>query len=199
MGSSVFKKAVRVSPFLVLLALSLGSVFYFSSAELLRNVLSPTWFFKDLPGSAAYRPEISVICPPITYELETVRLTIIVRHKDGAAKPLRFSVESPAEVEVQGTKERLVRNSESWFLLPKEQGEYVIVVRGLADARSFTFEQHLSVRKFDGFTRRQFVFWTAVGSIVGFIGTVIAWLTGRSKKPKGEEASVRLPPSRKEG
>ena len=79
MDSSVFKKAVRVSSFVVLLALSIGSVFYFSSAEFLRNVLFPTWFFKDLPGIEAYRPEISVICPPTAYALETVRLTITVR------------------------------------------------------------------------------------------------------------------------
>jgi hypothetical protein len=141
-------------------ARSVGSVFYFSSAEFLRNVLFRNWLFKDLPSSAAYRPEINVICPPTAYELETVQLTVMVRRNDGVAKPWRFSIESPAGVEEQGTKERQVQNSESWFLLPKEQGEYVIVVRGLGDVRPFTFEQHLSVRKFDGFTRRQFVFWT---------------------------------------
>ena len=121
--------------------------------------------------------------PGTAYELETVRLTITVHRKDGVAKPLRFSIESPAEVEVQGTKERQVEDSESWFLLPKEQGEYVVVVRGLAEARPFAFEQHLSVRRLDGFTRRQFVVGTVVGTIVGIIGTVIAWFKGGTKKP----------------
>jgi hypothetical protein len=121
MDSPVFKEKIAwASPFLVLLALSIGSIFYFSSAEFLRSLLFPTWFSRDLPGMAAYRPMISVDCPPTAYELETVRLTITVRHNNGYAKPLRFSIESPAEVEVQGTKERQVRDSESWFLLPKQ-------------------------------------------------------------------------------
>jgi len=178
---SVFKKAARVSPFLVILALSIGSIFHFSSAEFVRDALR----FKDLPGTFAYRPQISVICPPTAYELETVRLTIIVRHSDGVGKPLRFSIETPAEVEVQGSKERQVSDSESWFLLPKEQGEYVVVVHGLAEARSFSFEQHLSVRRLDDLTRNQFNILMALVSLsglVGIIGTVRGWFIGSSKK-----------------
>lgn len=182
MDSPYLQRAVRVSPFLVLLAISIGSVFYFSSAEFLRTLLFPSWLSKDLPGIAAYRPEISVICPPTAYELETVRLTITVRHRDGITRPLRFSIESPAEIEVQGAKERIVRDSESWFLLPKEQGEYVVVVRGLAEARSFTFEQHLSVRKLDGLTRRQFVFGAAVGGTISIVGIIMGWFRFRPRK-----------------
>ena len=109
----------------------------------------------------------------------------------GPPNSLRFSIETPAEVEVQGTKERQVRDSESWFLLPKEQGEYIVVVRGLAEARSFASEQHLSVRRLDGLTRRQFFFCTALGSVLGIVGAVIAWFKVPSKKPKDEPPRQR--------
>ena len=176
-GSSVFKKkVVLASPFIVLFVLSIASIFYFSSAQLLRRVLFPS--LKDLPGMAAYRPEISVICPSIAYELEAIHLTIAVRRRDGAAKPLRFTIESPAEVEVQGATEREVRDSVDWILIPREQGEYVVVIRGLAQARSFSTERHLSVRKFDGLTRRQFEICVAVASIVTFIAALTTILTG---------------------
>lgn len=86
---------------------------------------------------------------------------------------------------MQGSKERQVSDSESWFLLPKEQGEYVVVVHGLAEARSFSFEQHLSVRRLDDLTRNQFNILMALvslSSLFGIIGTVRGWFTGSSKK-----------------
>jgi hypothetical protein len=181
MDSSVFKKAVRVSPFFVLVALSVGGFFHFSSAEFFRNALR----FKDLPGTYAYRPQISVICPPTAYEFETVQLTVVVRHSDGVGKPLRFSIEAPAEIEVQGSKERQVSDSESWFLLPKEQGEYVVVVHSIAEARLFSYEHHLSVRRLDGLTRNQFnilMAFMSLSGLVGIIGTVRGWFAGSSKK-----------------
>lgn len=183
MGSSVFKqRVVLASPFIVLFALSIASIFYFSSAELLRSVLFPP--LKELPGMAAYRPEISINCPSIAYEFEAIHLTITVHRRDGSAKPVRFSIESPTEVEVQGAKEREVRDSGDWILVPKEQGEYVVVVRGLAETRYFNSEQHLSVRRFDGLTRPQFEICMAVAGIVGFIGTLATILMGLSKIPR---------------
>lgn len=169
------KKVIGASPFLFLLAVSLGSYIYFSSAEFLLCVLIPTRC-TDIPGIAANASNISVHCSASAYEMETIQLRIKVRDK---TKSLKFRVEAPPQIDVQGDKEREVRGAENWFLVPKEQGEFVIVVRGLGEARDLNYEHKLSVRRFDHLRRRWFVLLTIVTGVVGFIGAVRALSPGR--------------------
>jgi hypothetical protein len=177
------KKVLGAAPFLVLLTVSLGSYIYFGSAEFLSCVLMPTRCIdpEDIPGVMAFVPDIAVYCSSTAYEWETIRLRIRVRrHKDN---PLQFRVEAPDQIGVQGAKEREVREAENWFLLPKEQGEFVVVVRGLGQARNFSYEHKLSVRRFDHLPRRWFVLLTTVAGVVGFIGAVKALSPGSKTKP----------------
>jgi hypothetical protein len=100
--------------------------------------------------------------------METLKLTI------SSLEARKFRIEVPDQIEVQGEKERKVVRSEDWFILPKEQGEYVLVVRELNPARPFVSEKHLSVYRIDHIPRRWFVVLTAIGAVAGFVGTVNA-------------------------
>jgi hypothetical protein len=175
-------KVLRASPFFVLLAVSVGSIFYFSSAEFLKSI--PRWLLKHIPIYAAYRIESGVSCSSRAYELEAVRLTVHVNYPDGVMRPVRFRIEAPSQIEVQGDTELEIIESGSWFLLPKEQGEYVVVVRGLGEARSFEYDQHISVYRIDHLSRRWFVILTTVGSVIAFIGLCKALVSRKQASPR---------------
>lgn len=47
---------------------------------------------------------------------------------EGISTPRTFSVDAPEQVQVMGEKKRQILDDESWFLTPKEQGEFFVVV-----------------------------------------------------------------------
>jgi hypothetical protein len=119
------------------------------------------------------------MCPSNAYELETIRLVLITQRN---SKLLKFVVEAPDEIEVQGSKEREVRDTATWFLVPKEQGEFVVVVRGLGLASSFRDEHSVSVHRIDHLSRRWFNLLVALGGTIGVLGCIKA-LRSRTGRP----------------
>lgn len=179
MLSPEFRKFLRISPFVILLfagslgLYNLGAVQY--GKEILK--LGSTGRLVYVPKGL---PLVQVICPKRAYESETVRLTVWVTGLPKGAKSLTCTVETREKIEVQGSRQREVINKEDWFLVPKEQGEYVVVVRGLAAAKGLPFVQPLSVYKIDHIPRRWYVVMVGMGSVLGLIGT-LRTLSRRSK------------------
>lgn len=139
-------------------------------------------YYEKIVGIApAGLPLVQVICPKRAYEYETVHLTVLVTGLPKGSKSLTCTVETSENIEVQGSLQRQVVGKEDWFLIPKEQGEYIVVVRGLATAKGLPFEQPLSVFKIDHIPRRWYVVLLAIASVIGFIGTLKRlWSKGKT-------------------
>lgn len=180
MTSPKFQKVLRISPFLVLLFAGLVGLWNLSVVQYRREVLKLGAAYRVVPGGL---PLVQVICPKRAYEYETVHLTVSVTGLPKGSKSLTCTVETSENIEVQGSRQREVVGKEDWFLIPKEQGEYVIVVRGRAAAKGLPFEQPLSVFKIDHIPRRWYVFLIAMASVLGLIGTL------KKLCPKGKTAS----------
>lgn len=184
--------------FLALLIACIVADFHYSSAETIRRLLTAPLGGSPF-GSMSFRLPGST-CPRTAYEYETIRLVLTVPAT--STVPAKFIVETPKEIEVQGSKERVVQGSETWFLVPTQQGEYTVVVRGLGEV-SFRDEHGISVRRFDNLTRRSFNFVLAVGAFVGFIGTVVSLIRGGKEKqptsPRSTEPSPAAKPSETNG
>ncbi len=179
MSSPEFRKFLRVSPFLVLLFAGLFALWNLSAVQYAREVakLSSTNRLVYVPKGL---PLVQVICPKRAYESETVRLTVWLTGLPKGVKSLTCTIETSEKIEVQASRQRDVVSKEDWFLVPKEQGEYVVVVRGLAAAKGLPFEQPLSVYKVDHIPRRWYVILVAIGGVSGLIGTLI----GLFRRPK---------------
>lgn len=130
--------------------------------------------------SAAYIPPIEVYCPSSSYELGTIRLSVWRNGLPKNAKPVLLVVETSEQIEVQGDRQRQVRANENWFLIPKEQGEYEIVVRGTEGATVHKYSLPLRVYRVDHIPRRWFVFCEIAGGVIGALGAIKA-LASRAK------------------
>jgi hypothetical protein len=176
--SAEFQKILRISPFLILLVAGLVGLWNLSFVQYEREILKLGAAYRFAPGGL---PLVQVICPKRAYEFETVHLTVFVTGLPKGSKSLTCTVETSENIEVQGSRQREVVGKEDWFLIPKEQGEYVVVVRGLAAAKGLPFEQLLSVFKIDHIPRRWYVFLVAMAGLLGVIGTLKKlWSKGKT-------------------
>jgi hypothetical protein len=164
------------APFLALLGVSLGLFFHYTSGRFLLplNDKRVVQFRRD--ANLGFKPvHISSACPSIAYEFETVQLVVTT----GTNRPLILNIEAPDEIEVQGRKEREVEATETWFLLPKEQGEYTVVLRSLEIGAEYRNEHHISVRRFWFVTRRWFYLLVGIGALIGTLGAAAKlWPSG---------------------
>ncbi len=126
-------------------------------------------------------PGVKIIasCPWRAYEFETIILKVAVHRSAGAMRgPIPIEIETSDQVAVQGAKKREVAVSENWFLLPKEQGDYVVEVRSSKPLDAWQFHEGLPLRvyKFDHIRGRSYVAGTALSAILGAVGAfVLFW------------------------
>ncbi len=178
-------RILRASLSFAISAICMGSLWYFSPGMLseVLNALQPVRIQRSRIEPIPPRPRIEVYCPTRAYESETIRLTLWVTGRRRDARPFTFVVETSEKIEVQGDKRRRVQGTEDWFLIPREQGEYEVVVRGSEGAEGLKHEQPLSVYKLDHIPRRWFIGLATFGTILGAIGTLVTIFRKRGEKP----------------
>jgi hypothetical protein len=134
-------------------------------------------------------PKIDVAFPPRAYEYETIILTVrLDRENEKSPKPVPFQVVTSDQIQLQGNRVRSVASTESWYFLPKEQGDYIIELRSLETSGPWAFRKALPLRvyRFDHIPRHIYVAATICAAILGAIGGFsLFWPKLFGKKQEG--------------
>lgn len=177
---------LQAAPFAVLFALAIATALVITPGLFRTDLFSAFWAnlpdMKDAIGVVAYRPQRTTVdCPDSSYEHETIHLLVLRWNLPRKAKPALFTIETSDDVEVQGKRQQLVMTNAEWILVPKEQGEYEVVVRGPDGPTMRTFDLRLRVYRLDHIPRREFVAFEVLGGVIGAIGVVVSM--ARRKDP----------------
>jgi hypothetical protein len=180
----------------LLIALSLWAYVNFTSAPALRML---PWLIDNFTPFAAIAEteKVMVDCPSEAYELETFAVEVIIPPPPGntAPTPHRFRVEVPEQIQVQGDKDRQIRGRGSWYLTPKEQGEFVVVISG---EKGFEFHKRIGVHRIDHLSRREFTALVAFGAILGVVGTFKKIFSKSDRKQHDVEDKPKVRPEKKD-